>query len=110
MASTTSGTILGLDPEVIAVVAGVTLATYVSSEASQVSLQLRHVSGGTLRILNAASGSTMAGATLAALDATNSFYTVIGEILKIGGAPAFYLAATGATAVVHLMREKNSAD
>ena len=57
----------------------------------------------------AGNGATLAGATLAALFATFAYACPTSpNVVTLDGPASFYLAATGATATVHLLRRVTS--
>lgn len=105
--------VLNTRGEIVVVPVGITLGVFVGPVAGQVALEVRNVSGGgTLSIIESSAGTTMPGATLAALAATFLFTMGVapnfdGKI-AIDGPAAFYLAATGATTTVHLLRKLGS--
>lgn len=104
--------ILNLVPQIITVPVGVTAAVYVGAAAGQRDVQIRNVSGGgTLSILASNAGSTYAGGTLLALSATFAYFVAASgteSVVNVRGPASFYLAATGATTVVTILRGMGS--
>lgn len=98
-------------PEIVSVSTGITNAVFVQPVAGQVSVLARLVSGGSLYILPANSGSTYAAATLAAVFATYAYgFGAIGtaeSMVELQGPACFYLGAVGGTTVCHLLRKKS---
>jgi len=93
-------------PTILTVPLGVTNGVYFGQQNGRVSVTIKNnTSAATLLILPTNSGSTYAGATLAALTATFGYSVDTGQTgsVTISGPAAFYLAASGATATVHLM-------
>jgi hypothetical protein len=96
--------IVSIRTEQVTIPAGHTLGYYVDALPGQVSIQLKYMSGGSLLLIGAASGmtvpgSTMPGATIAALGATFFYLFGTTESLSIAGPARFYLAASAATQV-----------
>lgn len=103
-----SNYLFSLSPEIINVGLGTSLAVFVGSTSNQTNVRIKYVSGGTLTILEALSGSTMASATLVARSATFAFLVDATGSMVFEGPASFYLAATGATCVVNILRGKNA--
>lgn len=86
----------------LAVPPGATAALLVKPFDSQVSMSLKYVSGGSLELFNASQNATTAGAAFTGTLATGYLFATT-EVLNVTGAPKYYLAATGATAVAALV-------
>lgn len=95
--------VFGFLPTIIAVPAGATNSVLVSEQAGEVGGVLKYVSGGSLEILNCPVGTTLSGGSLQALAGTG-YLLGTAESINFAGAARFYLCATGATAVAHLLR------
>lgn len=95
-----------LEPIQVAIPPGITVAVYVGATAAEVMKTIKYTSGSSLvYIMQDNNGSTMAGATLAANFGLSMGYLIGGtEIINTEGPASFYLAATGATAVMTVMR------
>lgn len=117
MATSSYDSMIKFTSERLAIPVGGTLAVYMQAANSQMSYQFKIISGGTLEIIastlmigatypDAVFGSTMAAATLGALTG-NSYPVGASEIVNVAGPAAFYLAATGATVVIGLMKPMN---
>lgn len=109
--SSSGDNVQNLSPQIYVVPVGVTAALFVGAVPNQCNVQIRNVSGGgTLSILAANAGSTYAGGTLLALSATFSYFvgvTGAESIVKLQGPASFYLAATGASTTVTILRGLN---
>lgn len=99
-----------LQPQIVTVPVGVTVGVFVGPVAGQASVLVENLtSGATLFLMQSNVGSTMPGATLAALFATFAYAVPTApNTVNIEGPASFYLAATGATATVHLLRKLTS--
>ena len=110
--SSSSDKVLSVSPTTYSVPVGLTLAVFVGALAGQCSVSVRHVGGGaTLTMLAANAGSTYAGATLAAIGVSGAYIFGISgteSIVNLSGPASFYLAATGATAIVSVLRGMTS--
>lgn len=104
--SRSSEYIYRLTPRQIVIAPGATLAFFMDVQAGQLATTIKYYGGGTLEILDA-QGSTLSGATLAALSGTG-YLVGSSEILNIGGPARFYLSATGATTTVMALLGKTS--
>lgn len=102
--------ISGLQPRQIAVGIGATNAVLVEGVGGQGGAMMKYISGGSCMIVQAPMGISFGGATtwtgtsLIAELAANNVWPIGSEIISLDGAARFYLMATGATAVVGIMR------
>jgi hypothetical protein len=96
-------------PQTVQVPAGVTNALFYGMEASQIDVHVKAMSASNLIVLQAgANGSTMPGATLAALFTAGSYYVLgAAQFLDFDGPVSFYLAAIGATAQASIYKSYN---
>lgn len=101
--SSSSNDIFGVSPLSVAVPPGGSLAIYVEGLERQTSVLVKYFSGGTLEIHQALLGTTMAGASLNALQGTGYIFGT-SEAVSVDGPARFYLMATGSTAVAKLLR------
>lgn len=83
---------------------GLTLGVYMDQQPGEVTKTIKYLSGGTLWLIGCTGGATIAGATVAALGLTFAYAVGPTETLSFGGAARFYLAATGATVQVAVIR------
>ena len=82
---------------------GATVAVFMEPVARQNSWALKLASGGTLEIIGVTDGTTLTAAALATASGTH--YTLgASEVLSLSGASKFYLSATSATCVAHVIR------
>lgn len=97
--------IYGLVTSQVVVAPGATNAVYVDQIPRQGSGLVKYFSGGTLEIhgANPLTGMTLSGASLVPLQGTGYVFGTA-EALTLDGPARFYLMATGATAVAHLLR------
>lgn len=111
--------ILNIAPQIYTVPVGVTVAVFVNPVAGQASVQIQNLTAGATLFLMGSAGSTLqntsggtltvAGATLAALFATFAYACPVSPtMVTLEGPASFYLAATGATATVHILRRVTS--
>lgn len=110
--------VMGVKGDRITIPAGITNAVYMRGLHYQTSVLIRLVSGGTLFIIGASNGqtyaaaqplpgSTLAGATIAAIWATFAYHVGASgteSVVEIQGPAAFYLGSDGGTATVSLLR------
>lgn len=96
----------GLFPQTIHIPSGATNCVLFETMSRQVAGVLEYVSGGTLWILGITIGQTLSPAAAASLFAggTNIFLVRDGRSLNIDGWPRFYLASTGATSTIQILR------
>lgn len=80
--------------------AGASNALLVIPQSEQVSMSLKYASGGSLEIFRAVKGGTM---PTPAIVLGSGYPLGDSEIVNATGAPRFFLAATGATAVANLL-------
>ena len=95
--------IYGFAPVQITVPAGGTNAILVTPVAGMVAGTIKIISGSSLEILQCPVGTTLTGATLATMQGTG-YLLGTSEVFNYGGAARYYLCATGATAVAHLLQ------
>lgn len=105
-------------PQIVTVPVGVTVAVFVGPVAGQASVQIQNLTAGATLFLmasagstqqNAGAGATISGATLAAQFATFVYSCPVSPtMVTLDGPASFYLAATGVTATVHLLRRVTS--
>lgn len=110
--------ISNIQPQIVTVPVGVTVGVFVGPVAGQATVQIQNMtSGATLFLMgsagstqqNAGAGATIAGSTLAAIFATFAYACPISpNVVTLDGPASFYLAATGATATVHILRKVTS--
>lgn len=102
--------ISNIAPQIVVVPVGVTVGVFIGPVAGQASVQIQNTTAGaTLFMMQSNVGSTMPGATLAALFATFAYTVPITPtMVTLDGPASFYLAATGVTATVHLLRRVTS--
>lgn len=98
--------IFGLKTFTRAIPSGFTNAVLVTNESFESGSVFEQVSGGTVWITGVSMGQTLSAADLDAIftGATNLFLMQSGRSINIDGAPRYYVAATGATAVVQWLR------
>lgn len=80
---------------------GTSAALFIPPREKQLSMALKYVSGGSLEIFPAPVGAT-SGTTATGVSVGLGYLMGTTEVFNIQGAPRFYLAATGATAIAHL--------
>lgn len=109
MSTSSDDSVMTLGATRMVIPVGSSLALYVDINATENNLLFKYYSGGTLEIFGATGplGSTL---TQAQLTASNQTGYLVGtsEILSIGGPCRFYLSATGATCIVHMIRGRSA--
>jgi hypothetical protein len=95
-------------PSRITIAPGSTLAFFVDTQAGMNNLLFKYYSGGTLEILGATGmqGSTLTAGQLASANQTG-YLVGTSEVLSIKGDTRFYLSATGATTIVHVLKGRS---
>lgn len=98
--------VFGVKPSTRAVPPGVTNAVLVEGLEFETGSIFEQVSGSSVVILGTTFGSTLGAGDLAALynGGTAMFLVQSGRSINIEGAPRYYVAAIGATAVVQWLR------
>jgi hypothetical protein len=92
--------VYGYTAQVLAIPAGASLSRYVTPAPGEIWSRLKYVSGGSLEIMGASAG----GMTGIAPAAGTGYIFGTTEIIEQRGAASYFLQATGATAVAHLLR------
>lgn len=82
-------------------VIGLSSVLFIPPREKQLSMALKYVSGGSLEIFPSPVGAT-AGTTATGVSWGSGYLMGTTEVFNVQGAPRFYLAATGATAIAHL--------
>jgi len=109
MTTTSYDSIFSLGATRIIVPVGATVAVFMQPFTGQISALLKMFSGGTCEILppgltqtaiGVFQGTTMNGATLAAISGSGYCFTS-NEVMAINGPANFYLSSTGATSIIH---------
>lgn len=89
-----------LKPQNVTIAPGATLAVYYPQQMANVNTLVKYISGGTLLVVGATPGITLAAASLVQAFASAAFYILgTAEVLSLGGPTSFYLMASGSTAV-----------
>jgi hypothetical protein len=109
MATSSSDSVCTLGVTRMAIAPGSTQALFIDINATENNFLFKYQSGGTLEILGATGplGSTLTVAQLATANQTG-YLVGTSEVLSIGGACRFYLSATGATTLVHMLRGRSA--
>lgn len=95
-------TVYGITTQILAMGAGASLSLYVFAAPGEIWSRLKYVSGGSMELMGANAGTP--GATGRA-DASGTGYLFgAAEVIEFSGAARYFLQATGATAVAHLIR------
>ncbi len=114
MATSSYDSTWGIRAETVNIPAGATLAVYYGQIARQNDIVVKPMGASNVVLIQATSvGSTMPGASIAALFAAGSYYALgSSEVMQLGGPASFYVAAIGATALVSVMRamSQNASD
>ena len=97
-------TAYGFGTTILAVPPGATAARMVIPPAGTLSLSLKYFSGSSLEVFAAPQGATTGSLPLSNGVTLGSGYLMgTTEVVNASGCPKFYLAATGATGVAHLL-------
>ena len=109
MATSSLDSVFALSTTLMIVTPAATAAIFMTPTAGQLGWQMTYQSGGTLWIVGAPAGSTLAlGTSLAGtalVGATMHYMVKTTEVLSLNGPCSFYLAALGATTMVNVMRQ-----
>jgi hypothetical protein len=101
--SSSSDAIFGLGATQVVIAPGGSFAQWVDVVPREGALILKYFSGGTLEIQGSPLGSTMPGASLAAVAGTG-YIMGTSEVLSIGGPCRFYMLAGGTTCTAMILR------
>src|ERR1700731_232468 len=109
MSTSSSDSITTLGATRIIIAPGSTQALFMDMNALENNYLIKYYSGGTLEIFGATGqmGSTLTAAQLATANQTG-YLVGTSEILSIGGPARFYLSATSATTIVHMLRGRSA--
>lgn len=109
MSTSSSDSVHTLGVTRITIAPGSTQAVFIDINALENNFLFKYQSGGTLEILGATGslGSTLTAGQLATANQTGYLMGTT-EVLSIGGPCRFYLSATSATTLVHMLRGRSA--